>query len=200
MVFRADAHDAAKKVVLGHTLPAGRGMEDGEAVLDLLAAHPSTARHLAAQLAVRFVSDDPPPALVDRLAATFRARGGDVAETLRTLFASPELWAPEARRAKVKSPFELAASALRAVGAEVTDPHPVVERVAAMGQPLYACDPPTGYPDRAGAWLGTGALLARGDFALDLAAGRLAGVRVDRSVWDRERIAAVVAAPAFQHR
>lgn len=178
-LFRPDLHDAGAKTVLGHRLPAGRGLEDGEEVLDLLVAHPSTARHLAGKLAVRFVADDPPAGLVDRLAAVYLDSGGDLRRLIAAVAAAPELWERSARRSKIKSPFELAVSALRATGAAVDDPRAVVRQVAAMGQPLYACDPPTGWPDRADAWVSTGALLARMNFGLALAAGRLPGVSLD---------------------
>src|SRR5436305_11484984 len=121
-LFRADIHDAGSKVVLGKTLPAGRGIEDGEQVLDLLAVQPATARHLATQLAARFVADQPPKALVDRLAAVYLESQGDVRQVLRALAGSPEFWSPEARGAKIKSPFELAASAIRAVNGALKDP------------------------------------------------------------------------------
>jgi uncharacterized protein (DUF1800 family) len=178
-LFRADAHDAGAKRVLGTSLPAGRGLEDGEQVLDLLARHPATARHLATKLAVRFVADAPPASLVDRLAATFRATDGDLAAVTRALLASPELWAAEAQRAKIKSPFELAVSALRATNAELDGATGVLDWVARMGQPLYQYQAPTGYPDRAEQWVSTGALLARMNFGLELASGRVAGARLD---------------------
>jgi uncharacterized protein (DUF1800 family) len=178
-VFRADAHDAGRKTVLGHRLPAGRGLEDGEQVLDLVAAHPSTARHLARKLAVRFVSDVPPPALVDRLAHTLIAAHGDLEPLLRALVSAPEFWAREARGEKVKAPFELAVSALRAIEAEVENPRAVVEWIERMGQPLYAYSAPTGYPDEAEFWVNGGALLNRMNFGLSLAAGRVSGVRFD---------------------
>ncbi|MCZ6506868.1 MAG: DUF1800 domain-containing protein [Acidobacteria bacterium] len=178
-VFRADAHDAGKKTVLGHTLRVGRGLEDGEDVLDLVAAHASTARHLARKLAVRFVSDAPPPALVDRLAQAFVAAHGEFAPVLRALVSAPEFWAAEARGEKVKAPFELAMSAVRAIDAEIDDPRGVVEWVERMGQPLYAYSAPTGYPDAAEFWVNAGALLNRMNFALSLAAGRVPGVSFD---------------------
>lgn len=179
LLFRADAHDAGEKRILGVTFPAGRGMEDGEEVLDLLARHPATARHVATQLAVRFVSDSPPPALVDRLAATFQATGGDLRAVVLSLAESPELWASEARGAKIKSPFELAASALRGLAAQVDRPRATVEWIARMGEPLYLYPAPTGYPDRAETWVNTGALLARMSFGLQLAAGRVEGVELE---------------------
>ena len=178
-LFRADLHDATEKVVLGKRLPAGRGIEDGEDVLDLLAAHPSTARHLAAKLAVRFVSDHPPKALIDRLAAVWQKSGGDTRAMLRAIAESPEFWSREAIGAKIKSPFELAASALRATGARIEEPRASLQWIAHMGQPLYAYQAPTGYPDRAEAWVNTGSLLNRMNFGLQLAAGRVDGVEMD---------------------
>ena len=178
-LFRSDMHDAAPKQILGRQLPAGRGIEDGEEVLDLLARHPSTARHLATQLAVRFVSDRPPQALVDRLAATYDRSGGNVREMLRTLVQSPEFWSRDAVGAKVKSPFELAVSAVRAAGAHVEDPRQLLAWIGRMGEPLYAYQAPTGYPDRADAWVNTGSLLNRMNFGLQFAAQRIAGVDMD---------------------
>jgi uncharacterized protein (DUF1800 family) len=178
-LFRADQHDAAEKTVLGTRLPAGRGIEDGEQVLDLLAAHPNTARHLATQLAVRFVSDHPPQALVDRLTGVYLQTGGDVRRMLTAVVDSPEFWSRDAVGAKIKSPFELAASALRATGGEIIDPRELLRWITRMGQPLYAYQAPTGYPDRADAWVSSGSLLNRMNFGLQLAANRVKGVSVD---------------------
>jgi uncharacterized protein (DUF1800 family) len=178
-LFRADIHDAGSKVVLGKTLPAGRGIEDGEQVLDLLAVQPATARHLATQLAARFVADQPPKALVDRLTAVYLESQGDVRQVLRALAGSPEFWSPEARGVKIKSPFELAASAIRAVNGDLKNPKETLQWVAKIGQPLYAYQAPTGYPDRAESWVNTGSLLNRMNFGLQLAAGRVRGVDVD---------------------
>jgi len=178
-LFRADMHDSAAKTVLGRSLPPGRGIEDGEQVLDLLASHPSTARHLATQLAVRFVSDNPPRALVDRLAATYDRSRGDVRAMLRTLVQSPDFWSRAAVGAKVKSPFELAVSAVRASGAHVENPRPLLGWIARMGEPLYAYQAPTGYPDRADAWVNTGSLLNRMNFGLQFAAQRIPGIDMD---------------------
>ncbi len=178
-LFRADAHDAGKKTILGATYPAGRGIEDGLEVLDQLAAHPSTARHLATKLAVRFVSDQPPPELVDRLASRFSSSGGDLRQVMRELAAAPELWTSEARQAKIKSPFELTVSALRALDADVTEPRATLEWIGRMGQPLYAYQAPTGFPDRAEAWVNTGSLLNRMNFGLQLATGRIPGLDFD---------------------
>jgi uncharacterized protein (DUF1800 family) len=181
-LFRADQHDAGPKVILGQRFPAGRGIEDGEEVLDVLAAHPATAHHLAYQLAVRFVSDHPSPQLVDRLAGVYQQSGGDVRRVVRAIAESPEFWSPEARGAKVKSPFELAASALRALNADVKVPGKTLDWIARLGEPLYSYQPPTGYPDRNEAWMSSGTLLSRLNFGLQLASGKVAGVKVDAAV------------------
>ena len=183
-LFRADQHDAGEKTILGTRFPAGRGIEDGEAVLDLLAVHRATARHIASQLAVRFVSDHPSPALVDRLAEVYLKTGGDSRRLLIAIAGSPEFWSKDAVGAKVKSPFELAASALRATGSRLDDPQATLRWIARMGQPLYAYQAPTGYPDRAEAWVNTGSLLNRMNFGLQLAAGRVKGVDLDLPALD----------------
>ncbi len=193
-LFRADLHDAGAKTILGRRFPAGGGVEEGEEVLDLLARHPATARHVARKLAVRFVADDPPAALVERLAGVFQATGGDLRQVVRAVAESPEFWRREARAAKVKSPFELAVSALRALGAQVSDPRGVLAWTARMGQRLYAYAAPTGYPDRAGAWVNTGSLLERMNFGLALAAGEVPGVRFDLAA-ARARLAPDPSAP-----
>ncbi|MEM8933875.1 MAG: DUF1800 family protein, partial [Acidobacteriota bacterium] len=150
-----------------------------EQVLDLVATHPSTARHLATKLARRFVSDQPPQMLIDRLAATWLDTDGDLRAVLVALVEAPAFWSTEARQAKIKSPFELTVSALRATGARIDDPRALLEWISRMGQPLYAYQAPTGYPDRADHWVNTGALLERMNFGLQLASGRVAGVRLD---------------------
>jgi uncharacterized protein (DUF1800 family) len=180
-VFNPRAHDDGEKVVLGQKIPAGGGVRDGQLVLDILVRHPSTAKFVAAKLSRRFVSDNPPPALVARVAAAFSKSDGDIRETLRALFTSPEFNSAEARRAKIKTPFELTASALRTLGAE-TDARPALHQwVARMGEPLYMYQAPTGYPDTAEHWVNTGALLERLNFALALVSNRIPGTRVDLS-------------------
>jgi len=178
-LFRADQHDAGEKTILGVHFPAGRGIEDGEAVLDLLAAQKATARHIATKLAVRFVSDNPPPALVDRLADVYLKTGGDVRRLLTTIAESPEFWSRDSVGAKIKSPFELAASALRATGGRIDDPREALKWINRMGEPLYAYQAPTGYPDRGQAWVNTGSLLNRMNFGLQLAADRVRGIDLD---------------------
>jgi uncharacterized protein (DUF1800 family) len=176
--FRRRLHDPEAKQVLGQVIPAGGRQEDGERVLDLLARHPSTARHLASKLARRFVSDTPPPALVERLAKVFLDSDGDLRTVYRALFQSPEFWAPEVRGTKVKTPFEFVVSALRATGADVTVRPRLVQSLAKMGEPLYRAPAPTGFPEVAAPWVNSGALVARLNFSLELVSGRLPGTRV----------------------
>jgi uncharacterized protein (DUF1800 family) len=178
-VFRAWMHDAGQKVVLGQTIPAGGGVEDGEKVIAILARHPSTARFLATKLARRFVSDHPPASLIQRVAAVYLESDGDVREMLRTLFTAPEFYARDAYRAKIKSPLELAASAIRALDGTTDGAVPLAQFIARMGQPLYQYLPPTGFPDRAEQWVSTGALLERFNFGLALSAQRISGTSVD---------------------
>jgi len=175
--FEPRLHDVKEKVVLGHKIKAGGGQSDGEQVLDILARHPSTAKFIATKLARRFVSDDPPAALVDRAAARFRESDGDIREVVRLILTSPEFFAPDAYRAKVKTPFEFVVSSVRATGADVQSADALVQAVRQLGMPLYMCQPPTGYADRADAWVNTGALLNRMNFAVQLVNGRMRGVR-----------------------
>jgi len=167
--FEARLHDDGEKIVLGHRIKAGGGMKDGEQVLDLLAAHPSTAHFIATKLVRRFVSDTPPSSLVDRAAARFTATGGDLRETMRTILTSREFLSPDAYRAKVKTPFEFVVSAARATGADVINAATLVRAVQQLGMPLYQCQPPTGYADSADAWVNTGALVNRMNFATQIA-------------------------------
>jgi uncharacterized protein (DUF1800 family) len=177
--FEPRIHDPGEKVVLGHTIGAGGGKKDGEQVLDILAKHPSTARFIASKLARRFVSDEPPMALVDRAARRFTETNGDIREVVRTIVTSAEFFAPGSYRAKVKTPFEFVVSALRATDAEVTNGHAVANTLRQLGMPLYFAQPPTGYADTADAWVNTGALLNRMNFAVALVDQRIRGVRVD---------------------
>ncbi len=181
-VFRPRMHDSGAKLVVGSRV-AGGGQGDGEQVLDLLARHPATARFIAGKLVRRFVADEPPPALVERIAATFHATDGDIRQMLRTIVAAPEFWSPDTRRAKIKKPFEYVASAARALGARIDGRggEALARAAAEIGEPLYEAQAPTGYPDRAEAWVNAGALLARMNFALSLTQGRLSGVSVDVS-------------------
>jgi uncharacterized protein (DUF1800 family) len=186
--FNPRMHDDGEKVVLGHRIKAGGGKQDGEQVLDLLAAHPSTARFIATKLARKFVADTPPAPLVERAAARFRETRGDIREVVRTIVSSPEFFAASAYRAKVKTPFEFAVSAVRATGIEMAGALPVVQALRELGMPLYGCQPPTGYADRADAWVNTGALLGRMNFAVALTEGKLRGVRPVRTPWDGDPV------------
>jgi len=150
-----------------------------EQVLDLLVKDPHTAHHISFEIAQRFVSDNPPDALVDRMSQTFLKSDGDIREVLHTMIYSPEFWSKDAYRAKIKTPFEMVASATRAVGAEVDVPLMLVQWTTRIGEALYQCEPPTGYSSKADAWVNTGALLNRMNFSLALTANRLRGVQVD---------------------
>lgn len=240
-LFRADAHDATAKTVLGRVFPAGGGKEEGETLLDMLAKHPSTAKFICGKLARRFVSDTPPETLVNRMAEEFLTSSGDIARVLRVLATSEEFWnggkemlaqtpqtaqtlatkpkqqnaaparqrskepvkqlsknssmiqapvnqaltnqsantQPSTNRTKIKSPFELAVSALRAMNAEIVRPRDVLDWIRKIGQPLYAYQAPTGFPDRAEVWINTGALLGRMNFGLNLALGSIGGIKFD---------------------
>lgn len=177
-LFEDRIHDSKPKMVLGQKIDAG-GRRDGEAVLALLAKHPNTARFLSTKLARRFVSDEPPAALVDRMAQSFLKSDGDVRAVLHTMIYSPEFWSRSAYRSKIKKPFELVASAARAVGADVDVALPLVQWSARIGEPLYQCQPPTGYSDKSETWVNTGALLNRLNYALALTNGNIRGVRTD---------------------
>jgi uncharacterized protein (DUF1800 family) len=175
--FDSRMHDPKEKTVLGQKIDGG-GIRDGQQVLDLLARHPNTARHLSLKLARRFVSDHPPEALVQRMAQTYLQSDGDIRAVVRAMLDSPEFWSREAYRAKIKTPLELVASAARAVGGEADVPWMLAQWIGRIGQPLYQCQPPTGYADTADAWVNTGALLNRLNFSLALAGNRLPGIRV----------------------
>ena len=176
--FEARLHDNGAKVVLGHRIDAG-GQKDGEQVLDILAHHPSTARFISTKLARRFVSDDPPQALIDRAARRFQETDGDLREVVRTILTSPEFYDPSAYRVKVKNPLEFVVSALRATNADVRRAAFLSRSLQELGMPLYMSQPPTGYADRADAWVNTGALVNRMNFAVSLANNKIPGVRVD---------------------
>ena len=185
--FTPALHDTGEKIVLGHKLKGGRGIEDGEEVLNIVARHPSTAHHIAYELAQRFVSDEPPKELVERAAKTFRDTDGDLREVVRTIITSDEFFAKEARGAKVKTPLEFVASAARATERDLPDARPLLQALMQMGMPLYMCQPPTGYDDTADTWVSAGALVSRMNMAQRL---------VPR---DKDK-AAFIGGPDFQRR
>lgn len=176
--FDERLHDPDPKYVLGKKIHAG-GMKDGEEVIELLAHNPSTAKFISTKLARRFVSDNPPPELVARMAKTFQENDGDIKAVMRTMIYSPEFWSRETYRAKIKTPFELVVSAARALGTDVDMPLPLVGWIGRIGEPIYQCQPPTGYADKADAWVNTGALLNRLNFSLALAGNKMRGSRTD---------------------
>jgi len=176
--FDPRMHEPGSKFVLGHRIKA-KGEDEGLEVLHRLATSPQTAHFISLKLAERFVSDDPPQALVDRMAKTFLKKKGDIREVLNTLFHSPEFWDDGTYRAKVKTPLEFVASAVRATGAEVDDALPLTRQLNNMGMPLYGAQPPTGYSMKADTWVSSSALLNRMNFALALTSGKIRGVKVD---------------------
>jgi uncharacterized protein (DUF1800 family) len=177
--FNPRFHDNGEKIVLGVKIPAGGGMDDGLKVLDMLSKSPATAHFVAKSLAMRFVSDKPSEVLVDRMAKTFLSTDGDLREVMRSMFTSPEFWAPENFHAKVKTPLEMMASALRATNADVDYSFLLAQQLNVMGQPLYRKVEPTGYSLKNADWLNSAALLGRMNFALALVSNRIPGIKVD---------------------
>ena len=176
--FDPFTHEPGPKFVLGHKIKP-RGEDEGLQVLHILATSPQTAHFISLKLAQRFVSDDPPPALVDRMAKSFLKKKGDIREVLSTLFHSPEFWADTTYRAKVKTPLEFVASAVRATGADVADAAPLARQLNNLGMPLFGAQPPTGYSMKAETWVSSAALLNRMNFSLALTAGKLRGITLD---------------------
>jgi uncharacterized protein (DUF1800 family) len=174
-------HDKGEKIVLGHVIAAGGGIEDGEQVLDILARHPSTAHFISKQLAERFVADNPPELLVHKMAQTFLSSNGSIREVMKTMLNSREFWSEGAYRAKVKSPLEMVASSARALDAHVIDGWGLANQVGTLGEPLYRKLEPTGYSNLSSEWINSAALLGRMNFALQLAQNHLESVKVDVS-------------------
>ena len=171
-------HDKGAKTVLGVTIAAGGGKDDAEKVLDMLAKHPSTARFISRKLAVRFVADEPPPALLDRMAKTFLSTNGDIREVMKAMIASPEFNSQGAFRSKIKTPLEMTVSAIRAMDANVDTATAITQRLNELGEPLYRKVEPTGYPSKNSEWMNSSALLGRMNFALALTQGKLTGITV----------------------
>ena len=196
--FVAALHDTSEKTVLGHKIKAGGGIEDGEQVLDIVASHPATAHHIAFELAQRLVSDEPPKALVDRAAKRFLETKGDLREVVTTIVTSPEFLSADVRNAKFKTPFELVVSAVRTSGASVSDARPFVQTLQQLGEPLYMCQPPTGYHDTADAWVSAGGLVTRMNFATRLASGNMPGVTLPANAPAAQELALQLGSPEFQ--
>jgi uncharacterized protein (DUF1800 family) len=179
--FNPATHDRKEKLVLGHTIPAMGGEQDGLQVIDILANHPSTAKFISKKLAQRFVADDPPQALVDRMADTFMKTDGDLRAVLQTMFGSVEFLSEGAWQAKLKSPLEVVVSAVRALNGEVTDTFTLAQRIADLGEPLYGKVEPTGYPNTGEGWTNSAGILGRINFATALATSQIPDVKVDIS-------------------
>jgi uncharacterized protein (DUF1800 family) len=192
--YAAFMHDAGEKTVLGHKIPAGGQEQDGMQVIDILVHHPSTARFISTKLARRFIADDPPPALIERMARTFTKTDGDLRAVLETMLTSREFFSEGAWESKVKSPLEMVVSAVRATDADVRDSVMLASKVGEMGEPLYGKEPPTGYRDVADAWLSTANVMARIEFAGALAAGKVPGVKLDLSRFAASDVASIARA------
>ncbi len=176
-LFAANRHDTGEKTVLGVKFD-NEGYREGVRLLEMLALHPSTATFISRKLAIRFVSDDPPQSLVEKMAKTFEKTEGDIRQVLVTMVSSPEFWDGAAVRQKIKSPFELAVSAVRGLGADFENPYPLYGWIDRMGQKIYYYPAPTGFPDRGQYWINTGAVLSRMNFGLALATQRVQGSRL----------------------
>ncbi len=185
-MYNDRVHDKGEKTVLGVKIPAGGGKEDAEKVLDILARHPSTARFISTKLAKKFVADDPPPALIERMEKTFHDSDGDIRAVMSTMLDSKEFFSQGAFRAKVKTPLELIVSAARATNAEVNFAIPLATQIAQLGEPLYRKVEPTGYSSANAEWVNSAALLARMNFALALAANRVPGSKVDAAKFEND--------------
>ena len=181
--YNDKVHDKGQKIVLGHIIQAGGGMDDGLTVLDILAHHRSTAHFISLRLAQRFVADDPPPSLVNQMAETFRKTDGDLREVTRTMLSAPEFWSEGAYRAKLKPPFEMVVSALRATDADVESAFLLSAELQRLGEPLYRKVEPTGYTSANAEWVSSAGLLERMNFGLALAHNRVPGVKVDTLQW-----------------
>ncbi len=180
-VFAPFMHDFGEKTVLGHKIPAGGGEQDGLQVIDILVHQPATAKFISRELAQRFVADDPPQALVDRMAQTFSKTDGDLRAVMETMFTSPEFFSEGAWLSKIKSPLETVVSAARAMPGEVTDTYSLVQKIADLGQPLYGKLEPTGYPNTGDGWLSSAGVMGRMNLAAAMASGLTPGFKLDPS-------------------
>jgi uncharacterized protein (DUF1800 family) len=181
-LFTPNRHDQGEKIVLGHTFPASKDpklcYQEGLTLLEILAHHSSTAKFICRKLAIRFVSDTPPPSLIDKMVKSFINHDGDIRQVLITMVSSNEFWDKKNIAVKVKSPFELAVSSIRALNADIKNPYPLFNWMAKMGQKIYYYPAPTGFPDRSTYWINTGSLINRMDFGLALASGQIGGINL----------------------
>ena len=184
--YNDKVHDKGRKLVLGHVIQPGGNMNDGLQVIDILSHHPATAHFISLKLAKRFVADDPPPSLVDRMTQMFMRSNGNLREVVRVMIESPEFWSQGAYNAKVKTPFEMVVSSLRATNADITSALPLTGELARLGEPLYRKTEPTGYSSANAAWISSASLLERMNFGLALAHNRLPGIKVDIAVWQTQ--------------
>lgn len=178
-LFNPNRHDNGEKIVLGHHFAAGGGYDEGVQLLNMLAHQQSTAKFISKKIAVRFVSDNPPQTLIDKMARTFINKDGDIKQVLITMVDAPEFWSAAAVREKTKSPFELAIGSVRSLQADISQPYQLFNWINKMGEKMYYYQAPTGFPDKGQYWINTGALLNRMNFGLALASGRIPGVKVD---------------------
>lgn len=178
-LFNPNRHDNGEKTVLGHHFAAGGGYDEGVQLLTMLAHQQATAKFISKKIAVRFVSDNPPQTLIDKMARTFINKDGDIKQVLITMVYAPEFWNAAAVREKTKSPFELAIGSVRSLHADVKQPYQLFNWINKMGEKMYYYQAPTGFPDKGQYWINTGALLNRMNFGLALASGRIPGVKVD---------------------
>jgi uncharacterized protein (DUF1800 family) len=197
-MFRPRIHDPGEKVVLSHKITAG-GIRDGEEVIDILAKHPSTSRFISTKLVRRFLSDDPPPNLVKHVSDVFQRTDGDIREMMHAILTSNEFNSPEAAGAKTKTPFEYVASAIRSLNGETDGSRQAAQAIARMGQPLYQCQPPAGYPDRGDHWMSSGAVLERLNFAVALTADKIPGTSVQLDD-PAKSVVTRLGSPEFQKR
>jgi len=200
-IFRPQMHDRGEKIVLGQRIPANGGVQDGQKVIDILVHQPSTARFISTKLVRRFVSDNPPQSLVDKVAETYTKTDGDIREMLRTIFFSEEFMSPETYAQKTKTPLEYVVSSIRALDGETGGNPQLGKAIGQMGQPLYQYQPPTGFPDRADYWMSDGALIARLNFAVSLTSGRISDTQVSLTGFkDAQAAALYLGSPDFQKR
>ena len=178
-LYSGEKHDENAKTILGKTFPVNGGYNEGMEALAMLASHPATARFIATKLAAKFISDEPPTSVVNEMTKTFVASKGDIKEVLLTMVMHPDFWAKAKEKEKIKSPFELAVSAVRATGTEVAAPYQVFTWSEKMGQKFYFYQAPTGFPDRASFWINTGSLLNRMNFGMAIAAQKIPGFKTN---------------------